>query len=412
MIYINFILFLCIFLYFLKKKVDFVNLYLLFLWTISALFSILYSQSDIFRNLHKFTLLPFVYLAVLFFIYFINVKSSPLKKITVCKSPLLMPIIWIISCTAYIPFTEIMYYFFSGGIDFSNIADIKDEYTSGEYDAREILSVFSSKLYGFSAYSWFLSPILFFYYLVISPSTKISKFFASGLIISYLNPLLLGMTVGTRGALLWALLYFFQVFLFFRHVIPRKTKKIINKGFFIMSIGIMTIFLIITINRFTVDRYSNYSITDWFYRYLGESFCNFNTECWYTRGTTNGLNCFSYFSSFVGGDGQRDYTMLEKITGTRMNVYNTLFGDLLYDFGHIVTIFIVIILSMIARYLKPKNGNMILPNFFLYSVCFYILLSGFLIWPLITKAHSFLGTILVSIILYCTNNMMKDRRKV
>ena len=124
-----------------------------------------------------------------------------------------MPIIWIISCTAYIPFTEIMYYFFSGGIDFSNIADIKDEYTSGEYDAREILSVFSSKLYGFSAYSWFLSPILFFYYLVISPSTKISKFFASGLIISYLNPLLLGMTVGTRGALLWALLYFFQGFL-------------------------------------------------------------------------------------------------------------------------------------------------------------------------------------------------------
>ena len=97
MIYINFILFLCIFFYFLKKKVDFVNLYPLFLWTISALFSILYSQSDIFRNLHKFTLLPFVYLAVLFFIYFINVKSSPLKKITVCKSPLLMPIIWIIS---------------------------------------------------------------------------------------------------------------------------------------------------------------------------------------------------------------------------------------------------------------------------------------------------------------------------
>ena len=221
-----------------------------------------------------------------------------------------------------------------------------------------------------------------------------------GFIISYLNPLLLGMTVGTRGALLWALLYFLQIFLFFRKVIPSKAKKIINRSFLCAAVGIIAIFMVITISRFSSDQYSDFALTDWIYRYMGESFCNFNTECWYTKGITLGKNCFAFFSSIVGGDGQRDYLALERITGTRMNVYNTLFGDLLYDFGHIFAAIFVLCLCYISSKLRPRNGNFVLPNFFLYSVCFYILLSGFLIWPLITKAYSFWGTIIVSICIY------------
>lgn len=403
MVYVNFIIFLIFLLYFLKKREDIINLYPLVLWTIAALAAIFYSQSDIFRRFHNFTLIPFLYLAILFLLLFLSVKSEPLKTVSKCKSPILLPIIWLIALTSYLPFMELLYHFITSGVDFSNIADVKDEYTSGEYDPRNILTPLSSKLFGFSAYSWFISPILFFYYITVdSTKTIYNKIIVCGFIISYLNPLLLGMTVGTRGALLWPLLYFLQIFLFFRNVIPLKAKRIINKSFLCVAVGVMAIFMAITISRFSSDQYSDYALTDWVYRYMGESFCNFNTECWYTRDVTLGKNCFAFFSSIVGGDGQRDYLMLERITGTRMNVYNTLFGDLLYDFGHIPAIIFVLCLCYISSKLRPRNGTFKLPHFLLYSVCFYVLLSGFLIWPLITKAYSFWGTIIVSVLIFIT----------
>ena len=401
MLYINFCIFLVICIYFIKKKEDVINIYPLVLWAIASLASIFYSQSEIFRKFHEFTLIPFLYLAILFILLFLSVKGKPLITIEKCESPLLLPIMWIIAFTSYIPFIEILYHFFFNGLDFSNIASVKDEYTSGEYDPREILTPLSSKLFAFSAYSWFISPILFFYYVSITPIKSLyNKFLMSGFIVSYLNPMLLGMTVGTRGALLWALLYFIQIFLFFRNVIPLRVMKCIKCVFIFVATGVIAIFIIITISRFSSDQYSDFSLANWMYRYMGESFCNFNTECWYTKGVTSGRNCFAFFSPLVGGDGQRDYLYLQTITGTRMNVYNTLFGDLLYDFGHFFAFVCTLCLCFISVKLRPRNGKLVLPSFFLYSVCFYILVSGFLIWPLITKAYSFWGTILVSIAIY------------
>lgn len=406
MVYVNFIIFLIFLLYFLKKREDIINLYPLVLWTIAALAAIFYSQSDIFRHIHNFTLIPFLYLASLFLMLYLSVKSQPLESVSICTSPLLLPIMWLIAFTSYIPFVEISYHFIASGVDFSNIADVKNEYVTGEYDPRTILTPISSKLFAFSAYSWFISPILFFYYITVnSTKTVYDKIMVGGFIISFMNPLLLGMTVGTRGALLWALLYFLQIFLFFRKVIPLGTKKIINRAFLLVAIGIMGVFAVITISRFSSDQYSDFTLSDWIFRYMGESFCNFNTECWYTKDITLGKNCFAFFSSIVGGDGQRDYLMLERITGTRMNVYNTLFGDLLYDFGHIFAIFFVLCLCYISFKLRPSYGEFKLPNFFLYSVCFYILLCGFLIWPLITKVYSFWGTIIVSFCIYITQGL-------
>lgn len=411
MVYINFCIFLAFCLFYIKRREEIVNLYPLILWTLASLASIFYSQSEIFRKFHDFTFIPFLYLAILFILLFLSVKGKPIKKIDRCESPLLLPIMWIIAFTSYIPFVEILYHFISSGLELSNIADIKDEYTSGEYDPRDILTPISSKLYAFSAYSWFLSPILFFYYISTSSlKTLYSKSLVCGFILSYLNPLLLGMSVGTRGALMWALLYFLQIFLFFRKVIPAKTMIYIRRMFSLAAIGVVAIFVIITINRFSSNRYSDFTLIDWTSRYMGESFCNFNTECWYTRGVTNGKNCFAFFSYIVGGDGQRDYINLETITGTRMNVYNTLFGDLLYDFGHFFAAIFVLCLCFISTKLRPRNDKFVLPTFILYSVCFYILLSGFLIWPLITKAYSFFGAILVSMALLFTKNFSLNRQ--
>ena len=125
MIYVNFIIFLGFSIYFIKKHEDIINLYPLALWTIAALASIFYSQSVIFRQFHDFTLVPFLYLAILFLLLFLCVKSEPLKTISKCKSPVLLPIMWIIAFTSYIPFAEILYHFVSSGVDFGNIADIK-----------------------------------------------------------------------------------------------------------------------------------------------------------------------------------------------------------------------------------------------------------------------------------------------
>lgn len=158
-------------------------------------------------------------------------------------------------------------------------------------------------------------------------------------------------------------------------------------------------FIVTTIFRFTSSNYEEIAISDWFIRYFGESFCNYNTECWYFKEKTWGHNTLAYF---VEDSGQRDYQKLVPITGIRMNVYFTMFGDMLLDYGYFFTPIIFGIIYFLGYAFKPKNGIIDLPSLFIFSLLTYIFIQGLFIWPLINKMNAAVTTIVLYFVVKLT----------
>lgn len=394
-----------VFLY--KRKVGVVNLFPIALWVLGALFSIFYYNSELYYGNKNLSFFPFVYLFILLLVFYKGVEMKDIKYMQKCDSPLIKPLIITIALSAYLPFVELLANILGGGVDFLNIAEIKDDYYSGEINPREILSSLGSKCYSVSMYSQFIAPVFFFYY--IGNAIEKKWWIITGLIFAIVNPVLFNLSVGGRGVLVWTFLFFVLLFLVLRNTLKNKDRILIRNVLYIVLAIVLAAFVVITLFRFTSDKYSGFNVSDWIFRYFGESFCNFNEECWNLKHTTNGRNCFAFFSYIVGGDGQRDYLKLESLTGTRMNVYNTMFGDLLYDFGHYLTPIIVLLIYCLAKCFKP-NMVVLVPSFLIFSILLYMLLASLFIWPLINRPYPFVTTLVVSTLLSITSNIKKTNK--
>lgn len=401
MLYINLSLYLILFIYYIRKKIGIINLFPFSIWTTGAICAIFYSNSHLYYGLKDFSLFPFLYLFLLFFIFFQGIKVDKIEKVETCKSPFIIPLIVIIAISAYLPFFEMVLNMLNGGVDFANIADVKDAYYAGDIDPRKVFSSIGSKFYSISMYTMFVTPIFFFYYIIKVQRTR--KYIILGLILAILNPILFNISIGGRGVLIWVMMYFTLIYFFFMNLIPRTYNRFIKKSLIVVIVIVVAIFILMTILRFSSDKYSDYLISEWLFRYFGESFCNFDIECWNFKGITRGQNCFSFFSSIVGGDGQRNYIKLEQITGTRMNVYNTMFGDLLYDVGYYAVPLVTVGLYYLSIYFKPKDGIIRLYSFLIFSIFSYMFLSGLFIWPLINRPYPFITSVVLALLLYLSS---------
>ena len=84
---------------------------------------------------------------------------------------------------------------------------------------------------------------------------------------------------------------------------------------FIAFVGLaVSMMVTITIGRFGD---SSYSLSDWFLRYAGESFVDFNTEIFYIKNYTYGRVCFPFFFD----ESQLDRDVIESIIGVRAFVF-------------------------------------------------------------------------------------------
>lgn len=384
------------------------NVFAFSIWAFGAFMGIIYVQSslfDVFTKFHTITLFPFLYLFILVLIFYKGIEVNKITKLEICNSPIVYPLIIIIACTSYLPFIENIRQLIWGNVDFENISNIKDEFVTGELESRYYMSWLGARLQSLSSYSSFISPIFLFYYIIIFKKKR--NIILIGLLASIINPVLNSMVIGGRGAMIFTMLYFIANYLYFKEILPTRYNRAIRKTILIFC-GLSIAFFIITkIYRFASDKYSDFAISEWLVRYAGESMPNFNAEGWYFKEPTYGKSSFAYFSSLVGGEGLRNLDLLSKITGVRMNVYYTMFGDLMIDFGKASVFLIVLVFYFISKKVRPNDGIIKLDRFIIFSIFFYSFIAGYFVWPIMNRINGFIGALIV----YCLIVITQKRKE-
>ncbi|WP_420477462.1 O-antigen polymerase, partial [Noviherbaspirillum sp. ST9] len=198
----------------------------------------------------------------------------------------------------------------------------------------------------------YITPSLFFYML----ASKRKVIFIFLTLIAFLNPVSLGLIVGGRGELFQMIFILVLNYLLFRQYFTKKQDKVLKLVGLFFCVFAGSILFFITIAR--ADGNSDL-VYEQIYRYLGEGFINFGEKGWYITNHTHGY-------SIANGTGQtfmkdisdyfdaRDYPRLGSITGMRMYVYYTVFGDYFIDFGLIGGILFNVILALLF-YLSVKG---------------------------------------------------------
>ena len=207
--------------------------------------------------------------------------------------------------------------------------------------------------------------------------------------------------------MVFTILYFILIYLYFKNLLNKNHQFIIKRIIVFISLICVFLFFVVTIYRFSSDRYSDYNLLEWITRYIGESMPNFNSEGWYFRDTANGRSSFAFFNSIVGGQGVRDLDYLHSITGVRMNVYYTMFGDLMIDFGRFPTFLIVLFIYFLAKSCKPQHGVLKLENLILFSIFSYMFLAGYFVYPLMNRIYSLITSLIVYLLLLMTSKKIK-----
>lgn len=153
------------------------------------------------------------------------------------------------------------------------------------------------------------------------------------------NPAVYMFNIGSRWVAIEDVFFLTYLFLLYRKIIPTQISRYIQIIFIsiacILAIGIISI----TIGRFED---TNYELSEWIYRYVGEGFANFCTDMWHTNHTANGMHIFRAFYDDA-------ITKLNNLMGIRMYVFYTYIGDFFADWGSIGCIMICLLLGIIGK---------------------------------------------------------------
>ena len=109
--FLNFVLFFIPLLYFYKQKKSIVAIYIVAIWTFSALIGIFYNSSEYKREgFYDTEIFPFFYLAACLYISLCPLlkQKDSIKEVS-CSTPLIEWIIIGIAVLAYEPFLEMVY---------------------------------------------------------------------------------------------------------------------------------------------------------------------------------------------------------------------------------------------------------------------------------------------------------------
>lgn len=203
----------------------------------------------------------------------------------------------------------------------------------------------------------FFSLGLHFYYLSCSQYKKAFLY----IVASFALPVRMLVYFSRSALILFILLYFFYTILFFP-LFNKKTKKIFRL-FSILFIAIFTsIFLVISINRFSINDSVDNGTINSFLTYGGQ---------WYKHGvdllsnysfnTLKGELSDSFVdwikSFFVDKTDISNRELRMKIWPYHYYKFNGLITIMVYDFGLFCTFIFSILYALIVYSLRPKNGE-------------------------------------------------------
>ncbi|MFZ4262523.1 O-antigen polymerase [Sphingobacterium sp. HJSM2_6] len=402
----NCLIYLVSFIFLLKNRGFDATSYIFLLWAISSFFSILYFNSSIyFITKSSITLFPFLYIFVCYLVFnlpLLNFKSNSIIKIY--GNPIILKsLIYVTAITSILPFIENLLHIFLSG-NTMNLSDNYEDRSNSDFDARAHMSFIGSKLNSITLFLNHISPILLFYFL-----SKVKKwdFFivliTIGLIFSTFNPSLFKFNLGSRTSSIQDLFYIGFVYLIFKNQLSISVRR-----FALIFISILVFVLLLGVFLITVGRFedSDFSLIEWLYRYSGESFTNFNGDLWNSKKTLNGLNSFS--NIFSGED--RNVFSLDQKMGIRMFVFYTFIGDLVADFGLIITFLIILFFSLV---LINRFSNNYLPIWKILIICLYarIILTGFTFLYIINGGQYYIFSLMLGMVLWYNDRKIKIKNE-
>lgn len=364
--------------YYLKIKKINAGLYLMVYYTICAWGAVAYYTHPLFTYMKgnsNYEFEPFLYLFLTIGIFaypILKYDSSGIRKVQVVDSKFLIKFIKIVLIVQIVLYVTLFPSFIKAVLS-SNIGD----YRNDTYDEAEVvkfpfyaLNLLSRLYMGMRN----VVIIIACYALLFEKTrTKLVKLF---FVSSFLFPIYAFTAYMSRAVMVMQLAFSIFLFIMLLSFIAYRMRKKIILYLISIAIPIFSVFVIISNSRF--GNMASYML----YRYLGESFNNYNTEFYYQlKGNTWGTAYFNFFRKLMGEDipfktTREKWAYLDNITGVDTHVFYTFIGGLNIEFGFFVTVIIGIVLSwLVLKALRPFS-ILTLPKLILLGMLAYTLLNG------------------------------------
>lgn len=351
------------------------------IFLIASIFSVLYFQSSLYyvlseRGNNPISFISLIYVFAGFVIYLHPVTklkfSSDITYPKFGNKDVISIIIVVVGLVSIIPFCENLHHVLNmSTTDFTAAYDLK---RTEEVSSRSQLSGIGHFCNGIVVWLKYINPILFFY--ALTRNKNIIIVFLSALAV--LNPVLLDLITGGRGALFGVSVILVLNLILFRSCF---SAKLIRRA--LMLSAIISAIMIFILFVMTVDRagHDTNLAREEIYRYIGEGFVNISETGWYTPAHTYGHSIINgtghtFFSNISNFFDSRDYEGLGKITHFRMYVYYTFIGDYFLDFGVVGGLLFASILAYLF-YHEVKCNPTSFSSFIVINLYLRLALTGY-----------------------------------
>lgn len=332
------------------------------LFLLSSFCTLLFYDTFLYRNLTEKRHAPFSFWAIIYLYVNFVVYCFPIQSFNMNSSNINIPnlkyfnyIICFLGLISIVPFLENLKAVL--GMNSVSLVDSYYDKISGDFNARKHLSLIGRICNGIILWFQYITPVLFFYTLLYSKK----KTYVYLSFIAFINPVLLGIIGGGRGALFQTFCVLLFNYILFYGRFSKRSKQYINITGIVICLLIAIALIYITFSRAEGDL--DFALQQ-VYRYLGEGFANFGEVGWYVRNHTNGHSIINgtgntFISDLTDYFDSRDYEKLALVTKMRMYVYYTVFGDYYIDFGVLGGILFNLFLACMFKYVTNRTENSI-----------------------------------------------------
>ena len=227
-----------------------------------------------------------------------------------------------------------------------------------------------------------LYPLCWFISITIC---KQPKWISTLMLLFSMLSMIIGFAGGGRAALLWGIVTFLIYFVLFKNKLSLMQKKIITILLAIIASIVLMGFTLITMSRF--DDGANNAVNS-FIGYAGQQINNFCAFLPYTDFShLYPERIFPLYQYIVKHEAFRlseIYAVLSDIYPIQINVFFTLFGELLMDTGIVGLILFVTLYIWVTQVFINRHSTLSIQHLFIIGVLVCIPVRGLFAWPFTT----------------------------
>ncbi len=388
--------------------------YIIAIWTISSLFSIIYYNAS--KEYTRITIMPYIFFIVsmLCILYPMAAYNDKRMIITLNNAYAFKCVVVFLCIISILPFIEnIIHVISTYSISSSSaLADIYDDKMSGDLNKTKILSFYSFP--GKICNSLNLkfqkcSLLLLFIYLC---QLKKNKYILIGLIIASINPILYSLIFAGRSSVVFSCVEACFYYFFFKNYLSAQTKSNIKQAGIILFSFAAIGFAIMTLARYNnSEGAQSVSLLGWISLYAGEGTLNFNNYMWHTHAFTEGDNCFGFFKSILGFNTFTDLLERRAYWGPKMGIspvrYYTFIGDFYSDLSYFTLPILLIIGLAIKKVFSRKRIK--ITTLYMTMLVMLQCITGFTCYT--NKVYSATFDLVVSILIiyFLNSDILRNR---